>query len=108
MWDGLFDWPRAADLHVELNKLLTQLLEVSKLCHLAFGLGKCGGIRERLTDGLASDLVGQSVRWAVRRLIGPVAMTIRLAVATRCRGDGTGPEIAQFGQLTGDSGTLLP
>jgi hypothetical protein len=41
-----------------LDKLVTELLELSKLRHLALGFTYCSEIRQSLRDGLALCLIG--------------------------------------------------
>ena len=103
----LFNWPRAADLRVDLNELLTELLVVSKLRDLPFRFGECGLAREGFADGPAFDLVSQPIGGSMPRLVGTVATAIRLATTARSGGDGTGTKIAQTCQLARDIGTLL-
>src|SRR5207247_6660497 len=85
----LFNWPRAADLRVDLNELLTELLVVSKLRDLPFRFGACALPREGFADGPAFDLVSQPIGGSMPRLVGTVATAIRLGTPARSGGDGT-------------------
>jgi len=85
----------AADLFVDRKQFADQLLEVTKLSHLALGLLQGGGTGKRLRYSPSLPLAGQPKVRAVARVVGFVAVAVGLPAATADAGDGSAAEVAQ-------------
>jgi hypothetical protein len=64
-------------------------------------------VGETLGDGLAIHLAGQPRMRAMTRIVGTVAMAIRITASTTGPGNRLGAKVFQFRNLPQDCGTLL-
>jgi hypothetical protein len=82
-------------------------LQLSEFSDLSFRLPNRPWITEGFSDGLAVDLVRQTRIGTMPRIVGLMAMAVGFATPAGGGSDGTRTQIAQLGNLTGDTGPSL-
>jgi hypothetical protein len=103
---SLLDGPQAADLSIHIDQLARQGLELTELSDLTFRLTDGSRRRQILGDRLALDFLGELKMRAVCGVVGFGAMANGTATAAGGTGDGTGLEIAEFGNLPEQGGSV--
>jgi len=96
------DGAQLADAFVDLQQLGAECLEAAEAIHLALGLADLGWIGERVLDRLAVDLARQAHERAMAGVQIAGAGAVGLAAAAELGMHGTGPEVAQLGNLEDD------
>ena len=104
---GLLDGPQAADLSIDLDQLARQGLELTELSDFIFRLTDGSRRGQILGNRLALDFLGELKMRAVSGVIGFGAMAHGTATAAGGTGDGTGLEIAEFGNLPEQGGSVV-
>lgn len=93
-----------ADALVELHEFGAELLEAAEGGNLAFGLVDLGRIGERLLDGLAGALEGETELWAVAGMVVLGTDAVGFAAAAEGGVDRAGTEVAELGDFEQDLG----
>jgi hypothetical protein len=104
---GLLQRPQTAERSIDLDQFAGQRLKPPELGDLRFGLahGCWGG--KILRSGLPADLLGELKVRTMSRVIGFGAMTPRFSAAASGAGDGTWLEVAEFGDLSEQRGSVV-
>src|SRR5258708_36985825 len=99
------DGAEVADLLVDRNELGTDGLEAMKLGDFLLSFAQGGGSGEALGDGLALGLASETKLWVMPWVVRFGAMTGGLAATPHHYADGTGTEITEGLDLSGQLGT---
>jgi hypothetical protein len=70
-----------ADVRVDLNEILMQVLQFSEFSDFSFGPSHSGLIGQGFGNRLAIDLVGQTEIGAMAWVLGLMAMAVRFATS---------------------------
>jgi hypothetical protein len=76
-----------ADLRVDLDKFLMQVLQLAEFRDLSFGLSRGGVVGQRFGDGFAIDLISQPEIGAVARIFGLMTVAVGFAAPACSRSD---------------------
>jgi hypothetical protein len=96
-----------ADLRVDFDQFLMQILQFPEFRDFSFSLSRCGLVGQRLGNSLAVDLESQAEIGTVPWILWLMAMAVGLATSASSGSDRSRTQIAESGDLTGDVHALL-
>jgi len=99
---------RGADLLTDGDQFPHQATETAILSDLRLGAFHRGALGNHLGDGFSTDAMSQRIGGTVSWGILPGAVAVRLATFTKARGQKTGTQIVDVGQIGGELIAFFP
>src|ERR1019366_7768286 len=97
-----FGRAQLADLRVDLDQFLMQVLQFPEFSDFSFGLSRCGLVGQGFGNSLAADLEGQAEIGTVAWILGLMAMGVWFATSARGGSDRSTTQIAESRDLIGN------
>jgi hypothetical protein len=99
---------RGADLLTDGDQFPHQVAETAILGDLRFGAFDSRALGNHLGDGFSSDAMSQRIRRTVSWGILQGTVAVGLATLTKARGQKTGAQIVDVGQISGELIAFFP